>query len=271
MHVFRPGLMGAAVALLGLSGCLAPQSQVDALRVQNQSLSQQNRALNSQVENLQVHNRNTEDQLARAEENLALLDERVKLNQKQLGNYQQEREQLPDGAGRLTNWRSRLTPEIARKLADIAQRYPNLQFDPKAGVAKMDTDILFDSGADGLKPGADKVLAELAQLMKSPEGRDLRLMIVGHTDDRQIAGRPVREKHPSNFHLSTSRALAVADQLRKLGLPDERMGVAGYGPYQPVAPNQTAQDRQKNRRVEIFVMSPEVPVIGWTESVPSLY
>ncbi len=271
MLVSRLGLLGVALATLGLSGCLAPQSQVDAMRVQNQSLSQQNRALAAQVENLQVHSRNTEDQLARAEENLALVDERLSLNQKQLTNYQREREQLPGHAGRLSNWRSRLTPEIAKKLADISRRYPSLQFDAKAGVAKMDTDILFDSGADGLKSGAEKVLAELAQLMKSPDGRDLRLMIVGHTDDQKIAGRPVREKNPSNFHLSTSRALAVADKLHKFGLPDERMGVAGFGPYQPVAPNLTAQDRQKNRRVEIFVMAPEVPVIGWTESTPGLY
>lgn len=271
MLVSRLGLLGAALATLALSGCLAPQSQVDALRLQNQSLSQQNRALTAQVENLQVHSRNTEDQLARAEENLALLDERARLNQKQLTNYQREREQGYDQNARPTNWRSRLTAEASSRLADISRRYPSLQFDPKAGVAKLDTDILFDSGADGLKPGAEKVLGELAQLMKSSDGRDLRLMIVGHTDDQKIAGRPVREKHPSNFHLSTGRALAVADQLHKFGLPDDRMAVAGFGPYQPVATNLTPQERQKNRRVEIFVMAPEVPVIGWTESTPNLY
>ena len=63
----------------------------------------------------------------------------------------------------------------------------------------------------------------------------------------------------------------VRDALRRLGLEPERMGVAGFGPHQPVAPNLTGEDRQKNRRVELFVMAPEVPVIGWTETTPNLY
>ena len=64
---------------------------------------------------------------------------------------------------------------------------------------------------------------------------------------------------------------AVSDALRRLGLEPERMGVAGCGLHQPVAPNLTGEDRAKNRRVELFVMAPEVPVVGWTESTPTLY
>ncbi len=71
--------------------------------------------------------------------------------------------------------------------------------------------------------------------------------------------------------MSAGRALAVADRLRKAGLPEDRMGVAGFGQYQPVSPNDTAESRQKNRRVEIYVLGPETPVVGWKENHDTVY
>ena len=59
--------------------------------------------------------------------------------------------------------------------------------------------------------------------------------------------------------------------MKRAGLPEQRMAVAGFGASQPIAPNATAQDRQKNRRVEILVMAPDVPVVGWSDSTPSVY
>jgi len=81
----------------------------------------------------------------------------------------------------------------------------------------------------------------------------------------------VREKYPSNFHLSTARANAVANLLQEKGVAPQRVGVAGFGGHQPIAPNATPRDRRKNRRVEVFVMAPGVPVVGWTETIPSVY
>jgi chemotaxis protein MotB len=138
-------------------------------------------------------------------------------------------------------------------------------------VSKFDTDILFDDGEAELKPGAEEVLRQLVRILKSPECRDLKILIVGHTDDRLVAGKPVREKYPNNFYLSAHRALTVCDELRRFGLESERLGVAGFGPHQPIVPNQLQEDRKKNRRVELFVMAPDTPVIGWTETTATLY
>ncbi|MFH1264661.1 MAG: OmpA family protein [Planctomycetota bacterium] len=254
------------------SGCLfVPKSQLTAFESQNVSLVERDRAQAVRIENLETHSRNVEDQLMRAEEDLALLAEKSGLDREQLGNYEAERDQLHAQFTGLLQGRSTLAPGVRRWLAEISERYPSLQFDPQYGASKLDTDILFDVGQAELKPGADEVLRDLTRLLESPEGRDLKILVVGHTDDRLIAGKPVREKYPNNFHLSAHRALAVCDELTRLGLEPERLGVAGFGLHQPIAPNVTDGDRRKNRRVELFVMAPGVPLIGWTETTPGLY
>ena len=51
-----------------------------------------------------------------------------------------------------------------------------------------------------------------------------------------------------------------------MGIPEQRMGVAGFGQFQPVSPNDTASARQRNRRVEIYLLGPETPIVGWADS-----
>jgi chemotaxis protein MotB len=250
---------------------LVPKTQLDACEAQDRVLREQNRAQLAEIENLKVHSRKTEEQLANAEQRLATTEEQLSLNQKQLSGFQRERGELHDQVRNLANAHMPLSPETNRRLTELAKRFPSLHFDPQSGVCKLDTDILFDTGRSDIKPGANQVLGELVTMLKSPEGRDLRVFVVGHTDDRPVAKKPARDQFASNFDLSTSRAQAVADQLRKQGLEDHRLGIAGFGSHEPVAPNLTVRDRQKNRRVEIFVMAPEVPVVGWSDSIPGVY
>ena len=253
------------------SGCLfGPAARVAELETLNRGLREQNKAQLAEVENLKVHSNNIEDQLIRAEEELALLDRRAEVDRQQLANYKNEHEELYDQVRGLAR-RHPISSEVGRQLADISGRYPSLQFDPATGMAKLDMDILFDTGRDELKPGAEKVLGEFVDVLTAPEAGDLKVMVVGHTDDRPVAKKPARDNFADNFRLSTARALAVADRMRILGLADSRIGVAGFGAHQPIAPNVSTKDRQKNRRVEIFVMPPEVPVVGWTDSISTVY
>jgi chemotaxis protein MotB len=260
-------LVVGAAAAVALPGCTA----LNAANAQNRALADQNRAQLTEIENLKDHSRTLEDRLVRSEERLAKLQERAGFDKKELEAFQRERDQLYDQFNGLAFGRGRLPPELGQQLAELSKRHPSLQFDPETGICKLDTDILFDSGEAELKPGAGQLLDDLVRVMKSPAAGNLKIMIAGHTDNQQIAGRGVREKYPNNFHLSTARALAVSDRMKRAGLPEQRLAVAGFGASQPVAPNATAQDRQKNRRVEIFIMSPEVPVVGWTDSTPSVY
>ncbi|MEA1952587.1 MAG: OmpA family protein [Planctomycetota bacterium] len=268
----RAALPAALIVLLVPAiGCMVPKAKYAALETQSRALLEQNRAQLAEIENLNVHARNTEDQLRRTEENLAMLEETETLDRSRLENYKAEREEMQRQFSGLTAGRGHLSPDVSDRLVEISRRYPSLVFDPQTGIAKLDTDILFDSGYDELKPGADELLSELAAALQTPQTADLKLMVVGHTDDHRMAKRPARDKFPTNFHLSTARAVAVAKTLTRHGISSDRMGVAGFAEHQPIAPNVSPADRRKNRRVELFVLAPNVPVIGWTETIPSVY
>jgi chemotaxis protein MotB len=268
------GWLSASTALLAAAlfgGCtVVPSGDWNTLKTQNGTLQQENRAQAARLQNLEAHSRSVETKLRDTEQELAVLDEQQELSRQKLASYEFDRNQL---SAQFQNVAGRwpVSPELSRRLADVARRYPQLRFDPQTGIAKLDTDILFDVGTSEIKPAAEETLRELVSLLKSPEAQDLKVMVVGHTDDQPVAKRPARDNFRDNFDLSSDRAVAVSEALERLGLPENRMGVAGFGAHQPVAPNITSTDRQKNRRVELFVLPPDVPVIGWTETIPSVY
>ncbi len=159
---------------------------------------------------------------------------------------------------------SPLSGSATARFEELAARYPDFDFDPLTGVSKFGPHVLFDSGKADLNPSAVPLLREFAEIMSSPEAQDLNILIVGHTDDERIAGARTRDKHPTNWHLSTNRANEVAVTLSAAGLAERRMGVAGYSKYQPVVRNRDDANRAMNRRVEIYVLAPEVKVAGAT-------
>ena len=97
--------------------------------------------------------------------------------------------------------------------------------------------------------------------MNEGSARNLNLLVVGHTDDQPIDKSKVH--HPTNWHLSTDRADAVVLALTKAGIDGRRLGAAGYSKNQPLVPNTDDQARQRNRRVEIYVLAPDAVVAGW--------
>ena len=122
----------------------------------------------------------------------------------------------------------------------------------KEGVRiTIESPILYDSGKSDLRPEALPVLDELTKiLMESPN----TVVVEGHTDNVPINTVPF----PSNWELSTARAISVARYLFQQGnLKPERFTVAGYGEYHPIASNDTSEGRQENRRVEILLQKIE--------------
>jgi chemotaxis protein MotB len=261
LHILSWMTCGAACCFAGV-GCMVPKTKLTAAESLNQMLAEQNRAQIAQIEGMGTHNRTLEDKLIRAEEQIASIDKQWRDDRQKLIAYEGE---LTDGQGR------KLPPGISSQLAQLSRRYPSIQFDTVTGAAKLDGDVLFDSADVDLKEDAQEMLGEFAQILRSPDARDLKLMVVGHTDNLKIARKGAREKFPDNFHLSSARALSVAHFLTKQGVPEDQVGVSGFGGHQPIASNATAEERRLNRRVEIFVLPPDAPVVGWTEMTTSLY
>jgi chemotaxis protein MotB len=109
------------------------------------------------------------------------------------------------------------------------------------------TDILFGSGVAQVSDVAGPVVSKLSEILK-PFPNPVR--VEGHTDDR-----PIRTAvFPSNWELSAARAANVVHLMAAAGLAPDRMEVIGFGEHRPIAPNTTAEGRNRTRRVLIVVM-----------------
>ena len=104
--------------------------------------------------------------------------------------------------------------------------------------------IEFQSGSAALTTAGSSILDEMAAQMALLESASF--LIIGHTDN---VGQRV-----SNLQLSQERALAVKTYLQNKGIAAARMQVQGMGPDQPLADNQTADGRARNRRIEFKIL-----------------
>jgi choice-of-anchor C domain-containing protein len=106
----------------------------------------------------------------------------------------------------------------------------------------LGAEILFDTGESTLRPAATAALQQLAALIR--DHPDLPIEIEGHTDS--VGTMAYNERLSRNRAESVKRWLAVNG-----AVPESRMTTRGFGPTMPVAPNGTAEGRQRNRRVEV--------------------
>ncbi len=114
-------------------------------------------------------------------------------------------------------------------------------------------DVFFESGSAALTPDGRARLDNLAaRLQRDYAGRTVR--IEGHTDTQPI-GPSLQARFPTNWDLSTGRAVAVVRYLQdRHNMPPGRMEAVGFGAYEPVDSNATAEGRARNRRVRVAVL-----------------
>jgi chemotaxis protein MotB len=119
------------------------------------------------------------------------------------------------------------------------------------------SELLFPTGEAQLTAEGERHLAELARTLRSvtrkiPQDLPWVLRIDGHTDRRPIS----TQEFPSNWELSTARALQVLKFLAAQGIPERHLAAAGFGEFQPVARGDSEEAWARNRRIEIKLDAP---------------
>ncbi|WP_213611078.1 flagellar motor protein MotB [Pseudoalteromonas sp.] len=106
----------------------------------------------------------------------------------------------------------------------------------------------FPSGSAFLQPQFKPIVQDIGRLLKDVPGE---ITVSGHTDDFQVSN----ELYINNWDLSSKRAVAVASELEKVaGFDKTRMMVVGRAETRPLVPNDSREDRRRNRRVEISIL-----------------
>ncbi|MGH7003632.1 MAG: peptidoglycan -binding protein, partial [Alphaproteobacteria bacterium] len=114
------------------------------------------------------------------------------------------------------------------------------------------SEVLFPVGSDEINPAGREQMAKLARSLKEisekiPTELNWVLRVDGHTDRRPI----VSARFPSNWELSTARAIAVVKFLVAEGVPASRLVAAGFGEFQPLEPGESEEAYNRNRRIEL--------------------
>ncbi|TDJ71454.1 MAG: hypothetical protein E2O39_08340 [Planctomycetota bacterium] len=149
--------------------------------------------------------------------------------------------------------------ELQRMLEDLDHPIGDIErFDVEGGYVFMIQDkILFESGSADLGAEGKAALLGLAgEIGSAPHGR---IFVRGHTDSDPVKRPATVKKFPhGNLQLSAERAVAVAALLvSHADIAARNVVVAGYGQWEPVAPNDSIDNKRLNRRVEIFVADAE--------------
>lgn len=109
--------------------------------------------------------------------------------------------------------------------------------------------LLFGSGSIDVDNKGVTALQQLAKAIK--DQKDIQIMIEGHTDNVPISKKS--QYMQDNWDLSVMRATAITKILTKAGVSANQVTAAGKGEYSPLAANDNAQNKQKNRRTEIII------------------
>ena len=190
-----------------------------------------------------------------------LAQERARLD-KEKGALAKEVDELKRmrAAAEARNAEYRAVLEKLRKMIDAG----TLQVKFRGGrmLVQMSSDVVFPPGGTRIKPGAKEAIVQLAETMK--QFPDRKFQVVGHSDPTPIH----TERFPSNWELSTQRAIEVVRLMVEAGVPPEMLSAAGNAEFDPMVANDTDENKSANRRVEVVFM-PKLDELPGFDSVLS--
>jgi chemotaxis protein MotB len=242
---------------LALAGCVSRgayqevEGERDALTLEKKNLEERIELLEASNESLGAERVQIIDEMETLREAHAVLDRDVnalrKAEAELTGNLQareaelaarnQEVEQLK---GTYQGLVADLESEVAAGQIEISQLRQGLQLN-------LTQDVLFASGSSELNDAGRSVLAKVAGRLKEVPHR---IEVRGHTDSVPIRGG-LAARYPSNWELAGARASGVVRFLEERKIDPTRLVSVSRGEWEPIAPNDTPEGRQKNRRIEI--------------------
>jgi chemotaxis protein MotB len=187
------------------------------------------------------------EQLARLSKALDVSEEKSKEQQVQIADLGRRLNlALASKVEELAQYRS----EFFGRLREILGDRPDIRVVGDRFV--FQSEVLFDQASADLGDPAKKQLMPLATALKElvqkiPKDINWVLRVDGHTDDRPIS----TAQFPSNWELSTARAISVVKFLIEQGIPAERLAATGFGQYQPLDPREDEVAWRRNRRIEL--------------------
>jgi chemotaxis protein MotB len=140
-----------------------------------------------------------------------------------------------------------LSQEVAASKAQVSRLQGAIKY-------TVNSDLLFASGGWEMRPQGKQIIARMAsQLAPTQENH---LLVNGYTDNAPIGPGLKKQGITSNQELSQKRADSVMQFLISQGVKPDLVSAHGYGEQDPIASNDTAQGRAKNRRVELTLGNP---------------
>ncbi|MDH3212561.1 MAG: OmpA family protein [Myxococcales bacterium] len=213
------------------------QQQVKRLSASNESLGSERVRLIEEMEDLHQARATLETDVRKLARTEAILSEALREREAQLASNSQE---LRDLRGTYHGLVNDLQEEVASGQIEIEQLREGLRLN-------LTQDVLFASGSVELNAAGVAVVKKVAARLKSvPNGVEVQ----GHTDSVPIRAQ-ASARFPTNWELAASRASQVVRLLQQEGVEPGRLSAVSFGPYRPVASNDTREGRGKNRRIEI--------------------
>ena len=238
-------LGGAAVAAaVALGGCVT-QGSYDKLEAQK---AQEVDALQAQREALERERNALREDKSALEKDKAVLEKEKAILEQDKSALEYEKAKLLDASRQTQAQHDALVASLSQELKKgelQVRRYKDML------TVEVAEQLFFDSGRAALKDSGKAVLKKVADALKSYEDKAIR--VVGHTDNVPIA-KAYQKVFPSNWELSSARATTVVRFLQEAGIEPERLVATGRAEYAPVAPNDSEEGRQKNRRIEITLV-----------------
>jgi chemotaxis protein MotB len=254
----RTAKLSAVILICGtfilVNGCA---DQMAALRSQNNAQQQVIDDLKGKLEKANLDNAQLQNKLATrqgmGDADLEKLQQQVALYKKTIDDKDKLIAQMQK---QLLNGGTALPPELSTLLEDFAKANSGMvTYDAEKGIVKFSSDLLFNKGSDEVASSAATAVKKLCEILNSQEAKDFDIVIAGHTDDIPIQKPETLKLHPTNWHLSVHRAIAVEKVMESASVAPERMSVRGFGEYRPVVPNAPNKGgAEQNRRVEIYIV-----------------